>query len=100
MFDKNCYVGPLATDAFGAAVQAMYGRIRQLEQELSAVLVDLYVVEDSKRLQWMQFNGARVEWENDGEVCSVSWSNRDGSYRTKLFDDWRLAIDAARRLYD
>jgi hypothetical protein len=56
----------------------------------------LYIIEDSKRLQWMQFNGARVEWENDGEVCSVSWSNRDGSYRTKLFDNWRLAIDTAR----
>jgi hypothetical protein len=52
-------------------------------------------VNDTKRLEWLQFHGARVAWGNDSEYCSVDWSDRDGSYRTKLFGNWREAIDAA-----
>jgi hypothetical protein len=37
MFDKDCYVGPRATDAVVGSIQAMYGRIRQLESELASL---------------------------------------------------------------
>jgi hypothetical protein len=50
---------------------------------------------DTARLEWLQFHGAHVAWGNDGEICSVRWSDRDGSYTTELFSDWREAIDAA-----
>lgn len=53
--------------------------------------------EDTKLLEWMQFHGARVAWVNDDEFCYVTWSDRDDTYRTALFSDWREAIRAAMR---
>lgn len=50
---------------------------------------------DSERFDWMQFHGARVAWSSDDEVCNVAWCDRDGSYYTALFNNWRDAIDAA-----
>lgn len=50
---------------------------------------------DSERLDWLQFHGARVAWSNDDEVCNVVWCDREGSYYTALFNNWRDAIDAA-----
>jgi hypothetical protein len=50
---------------------------------------------DAERLDWMQFNGAKVSWGNDGEVCHVQWQDRDGPHETPLFDNWREAIDQA-----
>ncbi len=50
---------------------------------------------DAERLDWLQFHGARVAWGNDDEVCNVVWADRDGSYYTALFNNWREAIDAA-----
>jgi hypothetical protein len=50
---------------------------------------------DSKRLQWMQFHGAKVCWGSDDEVCTVRWADRDGEYQTELFHAWKAAIDAA-----
>lgn len=52
---------------------------------------------DSERLDWLQFHGARVAWGNDDEVCNVVWCDRDGSYYTALFNNWRDAIDAAMK---
>ncbi len=50
---------------------------------------------DAERLDWLQFHGARVVWGNDDEVCNVVWADRDCSYYTALFNNWREAIDAA-----
>lgn len=61
------------------------------------VVVPVETAKDAERLDWMQFHGARVAWGNDGELCRVMWSDRDGSYSTELFDDWREAIDAATK---
>ena len=51
---------------------------------------------DGKRLDWMQFNCARVSWGKDGEYCFVEWYGDEDIYRTELHQDWRAAIDAAR----
>ena len=57
-----------------------------------------FLKRDNMRLGWIQFNGARVGWSKDSETCRVSWDTWDGdSFRTKPFDDWRAAIDAAMR---
>ena len=70
--------------------------IARLAQEKAELKEQVKFWKDTDRLQWMQFHGARVEWGNDCELCSVSWLGDDGERRTKLFDDWRAAIDAAR----
>lgn len=50
---------------------------------------------DAKRLDWVQFHGARVSWGNDDEYCNVHWSDGEDVHHTELFTDWRDAIDAA-----
>lgn len=50
---------------------------------------------DVEILQWLVFNSAKVCHDSDGEFSWVHWNDRDGSYTTKIFPDWRAAVMAA-----
>jgi hypothetical protein len=62
-------------------------------EQLKVKVEDL--TKDSKRLDWMQFHGAKICWGKDGEYCSVSRTSSEELETTELFGDWREAIDAA-----
>ena len=71
-------------------------RITTLERELAeAKAREANLLADSKRLDWMQFNCARVVWGKGGEYCFVEWYGEEDIYRTELHADWRAAIDFA-----
>jgi FtsZ-binding cell division protein ZapB len=53
---------------------------------------------DSRRLEWLQFHGAKVCWWSDGEVCDVLWTDRTGEqYSSPLCYAWKEAIDKSMK---